>query len=40
MSEEVKNEEAMEEESVVLLVDEEGKEHEFQLVDMLEVEGS
>ena len=39
MSEEVKNEETMEE-SVVLLVDEEVKEHEFQLVDMLEVEGS
>lgn len=39
MSEDVKDEETMEE-SVVLLVDEEGKEHEFQLVDMLEVEGS
>lgn len=39
MSEDMKNEEVMEE-SVVLLVDEEGKEHEFQLVDMLEVEGS
>ena len=39
MSDEIKNEEALEE-SVVLLVDEEGKEHEFQLVDMLEVEGT
>lgn len=37
MTEELNNEESMEE-SVVLLIDEEGHEHEFQLIDMLEVD--
>lgn len=32
--------EEMLEESVVILIDEEGKEHEFQLVDMLELDGA
>ena len=38
MSEDIKNEEM--EDGIVLLVDEEGKEHEFQLVDMIEVDGN
>ena len=40
MSEDMKNVEEALEESVVILIDEEGNEHEFQLIDMLEVDGA